>query len=52
MPGGILGPITHMFGTSDLSMLVHCLTVPVASTTAIKNGLLKGLFLAFPQRLD
>lgn len=52
MQRDILGPITHMFVTSDLFTLVHCLNVQAAQLPAIKNALLKCLFLAFLQRLD
>lgn len=34
MPGGILAPITHMFGTSDLSTRVHRLNVQVEAATS------------------
>lgn len=46
MPGGILGPITHMFGTSNLSSLMHCLNVQVATATSHQKRFIEMFILS------
>lgn len=52
MPGGILGPITHMFGTSDLSTLVHCLKVQVATPTSHQKGFIEVFILSLSPKVS
>lgn len=51
MPGGILGPITHMFGTSDLSMLVHCLNVQAATATSHQKLFIEVFILSLSSKV-
>lgn len=51
MPVGILGPITHMFGTSDLSTLMHRLNVQVATATSHQKRFIDMFILSVTQRL-
>lgn len=51
MPGGILGPITHMFGTSDLSTLVHCLNVQVATATSHQKRFIEVFILSLSPKV-
>lgn len=46
MPGGILGPITHMFGTSDLSTLMHSLNAQVATATLSQKPIIEVFILS------
>lgn len=46
MPGGILGPITHMFGTSDLSTLMHSLNAQVATATLSQKTIIEVFILS------
>lgn len=46
MPGGIFGPITHMLGTSNLSSLVHCLNVQVATASSHQKRFIEMFILS------
>lgn len=51
-PGGILGPITHMFRTSDLSVLQQRLNVQVVTASSHQNLFVEVFILSLSQRLD
>ncbi len=46
MPGGILVPITRMFGTSDLSTPVHRLNVRAATATSHQKQFIEVFILS------
>jgi len=51
MQGGILGPITHMFVTSDLFTLVHYLNVQAATVTSHQKQFIEEFFLSLSPKV-
>lgn len=46
MQRDILGPITHMFVTTDLFTLVHCLNVQAATVTGYQKWFIEVFILS------